>query len=190
VLDPNQNSFARSLVVSGSDVYIAGDSRNSSIIHVPGYWKNGIWTSLPALDDSKSSGVFSIFVSGDIYAGGVSRDSSGAEVPGYWNNGTWISLPAIDGTQGAQVRSLAVSGTDVYCAGFSAGETVPGYWKNGIWSSVIGVDPTKNSLLPHLLSLEAMPIWAAIVPTVQTKRWSDIGKTALGMEWQQLKNQA
>lgn len=37
------------IVIHGSGVYATGVNRNAAGVGVPGYWKNGIWTSLTPL---------------------------------------------------------------------------------------------------------------------------------------------
>jgi len=48
--------------IGQADVYAGGYSINSSGVGVPGYWKNGAWTSLPTLDPTKISIVYSLVV--------------------------------------------------------------------------------------------------------------------------------
>jgi hypothetical protein len=94
------------MVVSGTDVYAAGYSNDSSDKSVPGYWKNGTWVPLPRLS-ANASLVYSLVLFGnDVYAGGYSNNSNGGPVPGYWKNGTWVPLPEL--SSGVTVLSLVV----------------------------------------------------------------------------------
>jgi hypothetical protein len=115
---------ARSLIVSGSDVYVGGVCANSpnGKAYAAGYWKNGNWVSFgPDADDS------SLAVSGsDVYAGGQSEDSSGVTVAGYWTNGKWEPLPNPYGVHDGFVSTLmlvtssAVESGPITIRGFDA----------------------------------------------------------------------
>ena len=118
---------------AGPFVYAGGACVTN--VAVAGYWKNGVWTTLPPLDVSRYSMVRSLVVSGnDVYAGGYSGNSSGVAVPGYWKNGVWTALTPLDPMQTSWVTSLVLSGGDVYAAGFNQDSSqlqVAGYWRTG-----------------------------------------------------------
>ena len=96
-------------MVSGSDVYAAGCSFNSSNVEVAGYWKNGAWNGLTPLDPTKNSNATSLAVSGsDVYAAGYSQNSSSVMVPGYWKNGAWNGLTPLDATKDSVANSPVV----------------------------------------------------------------------------------
>jgi len=110
------NAQVYDIAVSGSDVYAAGYAYNYSCKHAAGYWKNGKWIELKALDARRSSEVKSIVVIGDdVYAGGyctIYSDTATAEVkvPGYWINGKWYELSFTNeyGYTGGEVQKLAI----------------------------------------------------------------------------------
>jgi hypothetical protein len=132
--DGTKNAWASSIVVVGSDVYVAGSEvtadRNSVIAK---YWKNGI---LIALNDASKRGYAScIAVSGsDVYVAGYLNNPN---TPGdygphavYWKNGNltylpentrpvengyWNNYPISSATSLA--NSIFISGSDVYIAG-------------------------------------------------------------------------
>ena len=104
------------IAVSGSDVYVAGNS------FAPMYWKNQ--TPVFLTDSFSTASTSAITVSGtDVYVAGYGQDAGGTLYAMYWKNGIPITLGK------GQGFSIAVSGTDVYVAGYSGPEAV--YWKNG-----------------------------------------------------------
>jgi len=97
------------LAVSGSEVYAAGYSTNSSSVLLAGYWKNGARTGLSPLGATKNSYLYSLVVSGsDVYAAGYSTNSSSVLLAGYWKNGARTGLSPLDETKSSWVRSLVV----------------------------------------------------------------------------------
>ncbi|WP_141730806.1 immunoglobulin-like domain-containing protein [Oligoflexus tunisiensis] len=54
------NHFVHTIAIFGCDLYAVGHTINSSNNKLPGYSKNGVWTSLPPLDASKDGEVTSI----------------------------------------------------------------------------------------------------------------------------------
>lgn len=131
-----------SLVVSGSDAYLAGfivAGTGSSLPFASGYWLNGTWNTLPLPPGADAAYVFPLAVSGtDVYAAGW-KVSSGSSLPGYWFDGTWVDLPLPSGTVDGIVESIVVSGNNVYAGGYAdpTGTSYysgnPGYWLNGSW---------------------------------------------------------
>lgn len=138
------------ICVSGDHVYVSGRTEDMSGIYIPGYWDNGTWVGLPALDATKTSLIYSMTVySGDIYAAGYSTNSAGVMVPGYWKNGVWNGLPVIDATKSAEVGKLVISGGDIYASGYCTNGSnvlIAGYWENGVWTPLSSLDATKNSV--------------------------------------------
>jgi hypothetical protein len=136
--DGSRDAVARSIFVSGNDVYVAGyQDKPASVLNIATYWKNGV--AYP-LNVAGTGGPFdvanSIFVSGnDVYAAGLERGTNGNDVAKYWKNGTPVSLT--DGTKEADAQSVFVVGNDVYVAG-SENKSVTNntgiakYWKNGV----------------------------------------------------------
>jgi hypothetical protein len=140
---PSGNTYGvvNSLVVSGNDLYLAGELVPS---YSPGYWLNGTWNGLPMPQGSDYASVLSLALSGaGVYAAGYSVGNGNVAPAGYWVNGTWTGLPQPAGSVGGIVESIVVSGSDVYAAGFttapsqppgySAYSGSPGYWLNGSW---------------------------------------------------------
>ena len=106
---------------AGAEVYIVGTG-----VSGPGYWKNGVFTGLPA--DCLSARC--IFVSGsDVYTGGVAT----TYLPRYWKNGVGVSPPVTAGHNEGAIASIVVSGTDVYSSGeddVNSAYSIPECWKN------------------------------------------------------------
>jgi len=132
-------SYATSIAVSSTDVYVAGVEGNGTN-DVAKYWKNDIPGDLT--DGTQRGFANSVVVSGtDVYvAGGEQRQLSNA-VAKYWKNGVPVVLPDLG--QGALAQSVFVSGTDVYIAGWQNKTTqldpthtlhtqIATYWKNGV----------------------------------------------------------
>jgi hypothetical protein len=123
----NPPSYARAIVISGSDIYIAGIANVDSIYSAV-YWKNGTLISLANVPYSVAN---AIAVSGsDVYVAG-NIGSNGFQAV-YWKNGTQISL---ENAIPSQANGIAISGSDVYVAGLvttGAGTEAAVYWKNGV----------------------------------------------------------
>lgn len=129
-------SDARSIFVSGKDVYVAG-REGSAQGDVAKYWKNGVGVPLATGPQNGVAIALSILVDGnDVYVAGY---VGGAAT--YWKNGVPTALT--DGNNHAEAWSIAVSGTDVYVAGWEYKTTqidpthtytapVAEYWKNGV----------------------------------------------------------
>ena len=122
---------ASGIVVSNSDVYIAGYEikyfEGKYIRTDAVYWLNGVKTELPA--EFSNPRVSAITISGsDVYI--VGRDGSEAV---YWLNGVQIVLPKT-GIRGrlpsAWASAIAISGSDVYIVGSDGEDAV--YWLNEI----------------------------------------------------------
>ena len=125
--DLGNNGRARSIFVSGADVYVAGNNNG-----YPCYWKNGARADLPIIGSGGSAN--SIFVYGtDVYVAGSNND-----YPCYWKNGARIDLNLTVGDNGGIANSIFVSGSDVYVGGrryYSRGDDDYQrgcYWKNEV----------------------------------------------------------
>ena len=130
------------LVVSGSDVYLAGtlDYGNGTYLQdvsVPGYWVNSLWKGLtlpPGLVAGHALGL-ALFGS-DVRVAGLCDDGVAFDpkVAGYWLNGTWVGLPSPgpDGIAGA--LTVSVSGGHCYVA--DLGDIWLGYWLDGLWQTL------------------------------------------------------
>jgi hypothetical protein len=136
-------SAARSVFVSGSDVYAAGEGGKMGDDAI--LWKNGVEQVLNDRDSHASAN--SVYVSGnDVYvAGSYQKNTSkdDVQVAVVWKNGVMRMLT--DGKHTAGANSVYVSGSDVYVAGFLGPPDVGGYyepapgsnstatvWKNGV----------------------------------------------------------
>ena len=117
---------ARSVFVSGSDVYVAGTVLNTQGEHVARLWKNGTVQSL-AVSGTKSA-ANSVFVSGgDVYVAGYEVNSQGKRAARLWKNGQAATFSSgSDGPPAFTVNppqsgwnSVFVSGGNVYYAGYN-----------------------------------------------------------------------
>ncbi len=125
---PSDCFAARSIYVSGTDVYVAGVDINYS----PKYWKNGVGVSLPMTSGHNEGGANSIFVSGtDVYVAGQDDINAAYSAPRCWKNGVALNMTY---TVMGLAHSVFVSGGDVYVAGSQGpanGNLSAAYWKNG-----------------------------------------------------------
>jgi hypothetical protein len=121
----NPPSYASAIVISGTDIYIAGMAEVNNV-YCAVYWKNGV---LDTLTTSPYSVANAIAVSGsDMYIAG-NTGSTGHDAV-YWKNGVQIPLE-----NSSEANAIAVSGTDVYVAGFEyTAQSIKAavYWKNGV----------------------------------------------------------
>jgi hypothetical protein len=111
------NTYANSIVISGSDVYVAGYearfNRNTNLWYIYAiYWKNG--NPIILGDTLSQSYANSIVVSGnDIYIGGT-RSYDSVSVATYWKNGTLTDLT--DTSIYGGVTTILLSGSSIYQA--------------------------------------------------------------------------
>lgn len=132
----NQGS-ARSIVVSGSDVYVAGSDQVNGSRSLPKLWKNGAIVPVSLSTGNISNGLpvvlgilYAVAVSGtDVYLAGSQSPFSGNQVVTYWKNG--VPIPLSDGTTVGEATGLFLSGSDVYVSGYVQGTGQRTYWKNG-----------------------------------------------------------
>jgi hypothetical protein len=116
------DSYANSIAVSGTDVYVAGyqnwaDKYTITWHAYATYWKNGSPVTLG--DTSSESIANSIFVSGnDVYVVGTRTSLYGGytaiPIVVYWKNGKQVDLA--DTSVNGDATSILVSGSDIYPA--------------------------------------------------------------------------
>jgi len=126
-------SEARSVYVSGNDVYVAGWSFENTFRAT--YWKNGVAHLLT--DENTRSEGYSIFVKDTcVYVSGIIIDNADNAV--YWKNNQLFELQhKSDKYQTSCGNSVYVKDSNVYVVGsstyfnqYSVG--LPVYWLNGI----------------------------------------------------------
>jgi hypothetical protein len=144
--DGTQSAAAFGIVVSGSDVYIAGGQGNVAL-----YWKNGI--AVPLTDGSTASLAEAIAINGsDVYVAGYQTSATNMGIiVTYWKNG--VAVPLTDGTTTGEATAIAVSGDDVYVAGWTDDTVeyapnsyvigpVAKLWKNGVLTPLNDLNTT------------------------------------------------
>jgi hypothetical protein len=127
------NSWATSIYVNGSDLYVAGfDGTNAAV------WKNGVGTQLGNGD------ARSIFIAGgDVYIAGFTNSTSGGnQTATLWKNGTANQLD--NGNSWAS--SVYVAGTDVHVAGSGGSAAHTTVWRNGLEAQLGSGDGEPRSI--------------------------------------------
>jgi len=123
----NPPSYARAIVIAGSDIYIAGIAEVNSIYSAV-YWKNGTLVSLANIPYSVAN---AIAISGnDVYVAGNAGTNGFQAV--YWKNGIQIPL---ENSVASQSNAIALAGSDIYVSGLiitGSGTQAAVYWKNGV----------------------------------------------------------
>ena len=129
--DSTTFSEAKSIAVSGNDIYIAG---REGTINNPkaAFWKNG--QKMIFADTVTFQVDMTALSSGTgVNPAWVERNNSGVLLQ-YWGQG--MSVPLQETADNYLINSMALSGTDIYAAGYNFGSDVYGpfkaiYWKNG-----------------------------------------------------------
>ena len=116
------HSGARSVFVSGNDVYVVGSDSQTATL-----WKNGVAEKLT--NGSNPTFARSVFVSGnDIYVVGSARRGSKV-VAMLWTkrgeSGSWESKNLTDGSRDAYASSIYVIDNHIYIAGVEEKENSP-----------------------------------------------------------------
>lgn len=120
-------TFAYSVFVSGSDVYVAGgceymDTKDNNYHEAAILWKNNIEQSLT--DGSSNALAYSVYVNGsDVYVAG-----NNGNYAALWKNG--VAQYLTNGTNLAKATSVFVSNDNVYVAGYDGNRAV--LWKNNV----------------------------------------------------------
>jgi hypothetical protein len=134
ITDGKKNDHAKSVYVSGKDVYIVGfaaDENDKGTLKAM-LWKNNQEQRLSEYW-SHANGVF---VSGnDVYIAGFDRGSDNRQKATLWKNG----VAQVLSDSHSEATSVYVSGNDVYVVGRSRiGATL---WKNGEAQKLEDMDP-------------------------------------------------
>lgn len=139
--DSTVGAEASAIIVSGSDVYVAGYLADAATNKaVAAYWKNGKLVLLG--NSSFISSASGISISGtDVYVCGVENDNSGNGIAKYWKNGVAVNL-GIAGTF-SSTSGIAISGNDVYVSGRQTSKA--NYWKNGVSVDLSGGSTLANT---------------------------------------------
>ncbi len=146
----SQNAGARAIAVSGSDVYVGGNTLDASLKFgndsIATIWKNGVPTTL----SNTLSAISAITVAnGNVYAVGNNTDANyTTALATLWTNGKPTQLmdgmiPSTNYPNITYGNSVFVSGSDVYVAGSAEKNSqvapntyfdahVAVYWKNGV----------------------------------------------------------
>jgi hypothetical protein len=123
------NTFTRSIVVNGSDIYIVGNNSisNSTATAADIYWKNDVEVDLSQnISNVTNAFINSLFVSGtDVYAAGLLGVNYGSGQGVYWKNDSLVYLPDC-----YIPEAIGVVGSTVYVAGQSLTHGWA-YWVNG-----------------------------------------------------------
>jgi len=129
--DSSSHAFAKSILVNGSDVYVAGYEMVNNIQNAT-YWKNGVKNVL----SSQPSEAYSIAMNSEgVYVAGyaIDPDPYVYMVTTYWKNGIPMGLPGK--TPNFTPRRVVAIGNDIYVSGAIAdpkdGHFTATYWKNG-----------------------------------------------------------
>jgi len=130
--------IATSIVVSGNDVYIAGEILYSGSTYEAVYWKNNQPVILPR-GNARLSEATSILVSGkDVYVTGRADNDAV-----YWKNGQLVILPRMNATS-AVANAIAMSGNDAYIAGCLNNQAV--YWRSNGQPVTLGSNAVAEAI--------------------------------------------
>jgi len=162
-------AFVNKLVLSGGDVYAAGNAVLADTgVLVAGYWHGFTWNPLPSLDPTQSSAATCMVVSGtDVYVGGKSTQDVDLTVAGFWLNGNWNPLPPADPTadpSSSIVKALELEDGTILAGGSSTGPQgvrIPGGWNNGVWAPLPVINPLFQSSLQDATLTEFGDVYAA-----------------------------
>ncbi len=136
---------ARQVIVSGSDVYVAGICQEIINYYSPGvldgpirgqyaYWKNGVQNNVDSFQDIVYNNVSIAVVGNNVYyANGQA-----------WENGAIIPLT---GLGNGVVASAFADGSDIYFVGTDSAQDAV-YWKNG-QLNIVSAYQGRGSTLPH-----------------------------------------
>lgn len=155
-------SYATSVAISGSDVFVGGTSTTSiGWGNADTYWKDGMPVYLAV--NGASSQINALAFSGnDLIATGTIGVPSplGSYSAAWWKNGT--RMPMTGFSENNYANGIAVNGQDVYISGGTNTESANDravYWKNGIpvllknGADSTGLNACGIAILPGATSL-------------------------------------
>jgi hypothetical protein len=161
-----QESFATGIDLQNGDIYIVG-MYDTYQFRSSGYWKNGVWSTIPLQQDSQYSytPIDIIETETDEFFGYVASKLSmnvddyfdAITYSGYIQNGHNVVLPSEQGQPMAW--SMCNDHEDLYMGGYYA-KTVGsrltstgGYWKNGVWYPAQSPNETFNDAVVWSVAL-------------------------------------
>jgi len=138
------NTFTKSIVVNGSDIYIVGNNStsNSTATAAAIYWKNGQEVDLTQnISNVTNAFTTSLFVAGtDVYTAGYLGVNYGNGQGVYWKNDSLVYLPDC-----YIPVAIGVAGNTVYVAGQSLTHGIA-YWVNGQETLLSGIPAYVNAM--------------------------------------------
>ena len=170
--------YALAIAVNGSDVYVAGTSRDANGNSLATYWKNGAPVYLT--QGLEVAYLNAIAINGtNVYAAGVVTGGNGQNVPTLWKNGVATNLPGGTDFYSGGVTSIALNGDDVYVAGFTADANdnyIATYWKNG---SPVFLKSNSSNSIANAIAVRGNDIYiAGNTAATNTNFLSDFANTA------------
>jgi hypothetical protein len=153
-------AVAESMVVSGSDVYVAGYAAPTlytagSVPWTAQCWKNG--KAIPLSNGMDGAKAFAIATVGDsVYSAGFTSAGSGAMAT-LWRNGNPVRLT--QGKTDAVVLALAVPTSSYFTGQFAAGEYAAGFEGNKamVWMNGVGHALTDGSTEAEAHGIAVVP---------------------------------
>ena len=136
----NLREYARSVFVSGSDVYVAGyQNRYNTNKDIAVLYKNGVAQYLT--DGTNNARAHSVFVSGNnVYVAGYEHEGGGSSFGSsrarLWKNGEPQTL-SLSTFLGSVAHYVCVSGNDVYVIGVNLQKIV--VWTNGERQDIVSL---------------------------------------------------
>ena len=123
------NTFTKSIVVNGSDIYVVGNNStsNSTATAAAIYWKNGVEVDLTQnIANVTNAFTTALCISGtDVYTAGYLGVNYRSGQGVYWKNDSLVYLPDC-----YMPAAIGVVGNTVYVAGESSTQG-NAYWVNG-----------------------------------------------------------
>ncbi|MDB5144815.1 MAG: hypothetical protein JWQ66_3528 [Mucilaginibacter sp.] len=153
-------SEASSIIVQGSDIYVAGISSSINQANTTvTYWKNGVAVRMPLIADLGVSQTAFAINGNDLYMAG-DLTVSNQNTANFWKNNVSTTLP--DYSAGSYAYGIYSSGPDLYVTGYA---NIPGglstavYWKNGVLKKL--GDETKYQSMGYSIKVSGSDIYVA-----------------------------